>query len=159
MKASMGKLLCVAVVCTALVTSSCSKGVLESAGSDAIDGTNTSPKETDSRKWKAKWNVSDFPSFPTEGRRAAGTKADPFLAEGVVMRIVKTPTAQKQLLFKHRSVPHFMSAMTMTLNVDPELVTGIEEGDFARIRFMVGTDGEITALGVERLKDSEVSLK
>jgi hypothetical protein len=91
----------------------------------------------------------------SSGRKPAGNRSDPFLAEGVIERIVRWKGRLPQILLKHREVPYFMVRMEMALTVSEEVLKDISEGDAVTAAFALKSDGSGYELfRIERADDS-----
>jgi hypothetical protein len=70
------------------------------------------------------------------GRRPAGTRADPFVGDGVIARIFEPDaTGLVRIVFKQRAIPYFTQANESSGNLPVAVVRGISEGDFVRFYY------------------------
>ena len=78
----------------------------------------------------------DHLPLESKGRRATGTRDDPFIAIGVLKTLIPLPNEQLvRIDVAHRAVPHFKNAMDMGVYVPPEVVQGANEGDFVMLHY------------------------
>jgi hypothetical protein len=79
--------------------------------------------------------VQQIPS-DSQGRRPAGTRADPFVGDGVVVRILKTPDAGLlHVLLKERAIPYFRIGGEFSVFLPTNVMGNAQEGDFVSISY------------------------
>lgn len=92
----------------------------------AIGGCQQKPPAKQPPRW---FYVTDANRpVPTPGRVPAGTADDPFVGEGVIVRLFRDPE-HPYILLKHKDIPNFMVPMLMEAPVPGvKVLDGIAEG-------------------------------
>jgi hypothetical protein len=107
------------------------------------------------------FNPDVFATLPDEmmpdnssGRKPVGTRSDPFVGEGVIVRILRQAGSVPKVCVLHRTIPYFMRAMKMISPVaSADVLNGISEGDMVVLSFELTKEKRYTIFAIRRLPD------
>ena len=100
---------------------------------------------------KSQGRLEDYIPKTSTGRKPAGTRDDPFVGEGVIIRILKPEkSGLVRVALKHRAIPYFKRAVEAAFYVPQSLLEGVHEGDFVNLYYARLLDGTPAALAYAR---------